>query len=79
MVVLAVVLVIALAAGGHSSRNGCVHVNLPYSTGGNEFYACGARARAMCAEVGVPGGYTGAAAQAVAVQCAKAGVPTGRR
>jgi hypothetical protein len=74
----ALVVVIALATSGHSSGNGCVHVNLPYSTGGNEFYECGARARAMCANVGAPGGYTGAAAQAVAVQCRKAGLAAGR-
>jgi hypothetical protein len=74
---LAVVLVIALASSGHMTSRGCVDVNLPYSTGGQEFYQCGARARAMCAQVGVPGGYAGAAARAVAVQCRKAGLAVG--
>jgi hypothetical protein len=74
---LAVVLVISLASSSHTSGHGCVHVNLPYSTGGQEFYACGARARSMCAQVGTPGGYAGAAAQAVATQCRKAGLPVG--
>jgi hypothetical protein len=74
---LAVVIVVALATSGHTSANGCVHVNLPYSTGGQEFYECGSRARSMCAQVGTPGGLTGAAAHAVAVQCRKAGLPAG--
>jgi len=74
---LAVVLVIALASSGHVTSKGCVDVNLPYSTGGQEFYECGARARAMCALVNAPGGYAGAAARAVAVQCRKAGLAVG--
>jgi hypothetical protein len=74
---LAVVLVIALATSGHSTSKGCVSVNLPYSTGGQEFYECGAKARAMCSQAGAPGGLAGAAAQAVAVQCRKAGLPVG--
>jgi hypothetical protein len=74
---LVVVLVIALASSGHVTSKGCVDVNLPYSTGGQEFYQCGARARAMCAQVGVPGGYAGAAGRAVAVQCRKAGLAVG--
>jgi hypothetical protein len=74
---LAVVLVIALASSGHVTSRGCVDVNLPYSTGGQEFYQCGTRARAMCAQVGTPGGYAGAAARAVAVQCRKAGLAVG--
>ena len=69
---LAVVLVIALASSGHSTSYGCVSVNLPYSTGGQEFYECGPRARAMCAQAGAPGGIRGAAGRAVAVQCRKA-------
>jgi hypothetical protein len=74
---LAIVLVIALVSSGHSTSHGCVSVNLPYSTGGQEFYECGARARAMCGQAGVQGGYTGAAGRAVAVQCRKAGLPVG--
>ncbi len=74
---LAVVLVIALATSGHSTSKGCLSVNLPYSTGGQEFYECGTRARAMCAQVGAPGGFSGAAANAVAEQCRKAQLPVG--
>jgi hypothetical protein len=75
--VLAVVVVIALVSSSHATGKGCVHVNLPYSTGGQEFFECGTRAKAMCAEVGAPGGYSGAAAQAVATQCRRAGLPVG--
>ncbi len=77
VLVLAAAVAVALGTGGHSSANGCVSVNLPYSTGGQEFYACGARARAMCGAVGTPGAYTGAAGQAVSTQCRKAGLPVG--
>ena len=74
---LAVAVVIAIAMAGHSSANGCVDVNIPYSTGGQEFYRCGAAARAMCGSVGVPGGFTGAAGRAVATECRKAGLAVG--
>jgi len=76
---LGVVLVFALASSSHRSGNGCVEVNLPYSTGGAEVYQCGAKAVAMCAAVGHPGAFTGAAAEAVARQCRKAGVRVGAR
>ncbi len=76
---LAVVLVVALASSSHRSGNGCVEVNLPYSTGGAELYQCGTRALAMCGSVGHPGAFTGAAAEAVARQCRKAGVRVGTR
>jgi len=75
--VLAVAVVIALATAGHSSGNGCVDVNIPYSTGGQELYRCGGEARAMCRAVGTPGGFTGAAAHAVATECRKAGLAVG--
>ncbi len=74
---LIVVLVIALSTGDPTSANGCVEVNLPYSTGGANLHSCGARARAMCGEVGQPGAFTGAAASALATQCRKAHVPVG--
>lgn len=74
---LILVVVISIATAGHTTGNGCVDVNIPYSTGGQEFYECGARARAMCAAVGAPGGYTGAAGRAVATECRKAGLGVG--
>ncbi len=75
---IVVAVVVALASSGHSSANGCVDVNIPYSTGGQEFYECGVRARALCASVDVPGGFTQAAAVAVSVQCRKAGLSVHR-
>ncbi len=75
---LVVVLVVALSTGEHSSGNGCVYVNLPYSTGGASIYECGSRARSTCASVGQSGAFTGPAAQAVSTQCRKAGLPVGR-
>jgi hypothetical protein len=68
---------ISLASAGHHSGHGCVDVTIPYSIGGQEFYKCGAAARQMCAQVGVPGGFTGGPARAVATECRKAGLPIG--
>ncbi|HSO98003.1 MAG TPA: hypothetical protein VLP43_03555 [Solirubrobacteraceae bacterium] len=74
---LTVVVVIALVTGGHSTSRGCVNVNLPYSTGGSNFYGCGARARDLCATVGRPGTFTGPVVNTVAAECRKAGLPVG--
>jgi hypothetical protein len=75
---LIVAVVIALATAGHSSANGCIDVTIPYAFGGQEYYRCGPAARSMCMSVGVPGGYSGVAAQAVAGECRKAGLAVGR-
>jgi len=77
-VVAALILVtaIALAGAGRSSGHGCVDVTISSSLGGQELYGCGARARAMCAAAGAPGGYGGAAGRAIAAECRKAGVPS---
>jgi len=74
---LAIVLVLSLATSGHTSGGGCIDVVVPYSTGGQEFYRCGATARAMCNEVGTPEGYNGVQGRAVAIQCRKAGLAVG--
>lgn len=74
---LIVAVVVSLATAGHHSANGCVDVTLAYSTGGQEFYECGAAARAMCSEVGASGGFTGDQGRAVAAECRKAGLPVG--
>jgi hypothetical protein len=74
---LTVVVVIALVTGGHSTSRGCVNVNFPYSTGGSNFYGCGARARGLCASVGLPGTFTGPVVNTVATECRKAGFPVG--
>jgi hypothetical protein len=71
---IAVAVVIAVGSAGHRSANGCVDVTIPYSIGGQEFYKCGAAARALCAEVGAPGGFTGSPGRAIAAECRKARV-----
>ena len=74
---LLAVTVIAFAAGSHKSANGCVDLKLPYSTGGAEIYACGARARATCANLSGRSGVTGPTRAAVVGECRKAGLPVG--
>ena len=75
--VLTAIVIFAVSSGGHSSARGCVDVTIPYSLGGQEIYKCGAQARLLCASVGSPTGFTGAAGRAVAAECRKAGVPVG--
>ena len=74
---LVLAVVVSLASTGHQTGNGCVDVTIPYSIGGQEFYECGAAARAMCAQVGAPGGFSGGPGRAVAAECRKAGLPVG--
>src|SRR5437660_12869793 len=76
-VVAAVILavVISISTAGHSTGNGCIDVNIPFVTGGQEIYRCGSAARSTCASVGVPGGYAGEAGRSIAVECRKAGLP----
>ncbi len=74
---LILAVVIAVATAGHSSAGGCIDVNISYSVGGQELYRCGSAARETCATVGRPDGFSGAAGQAVATECRKAGLPVG--
>jgi hypothetical protein len=55
-----------------ASRNGCVTVNVPSSTGGALLHGCGSKARAMCRTA-----YAGddRAAQLTRAQCRLAGIP----
>jgi len=75
---LAVAVVVALATAGHSTGGNCIDFTLPYSFGGQEFFQCGAKARATCRSVGQPGGFVGPAGATVATQCRKVGFPVGR-
>jgi hypothetical protein len=75
---LMVAVVISIAATGHKTGNGCIDVTVAYSIGGQEFYRCGAGARALCSDVVAPGGFSGQPAVTVAAACRKAGLPVGR-
>ena len=75
--VLAAIVVVSIATAGHSTGNGCIDVNIASSLGNQEFYRCGEAARAMCASVGTPGGFVGAAGQDVATECRKISLPVG--
>ena len=77
MAALVLVVAISVLTAGHSSGNGCIDVTIPYAVGGVEYYHCGAAARESCRQVGAPGGYTGAVADAVSAACRKAGLPVG--
>jgi len=75
--VLAMVVVVSIATAEHKTAGGCVDVKFPIAIGAQELYSCDAQARALCAAVDTPGGLTGQAGQAVAVECRKAGLPVG--
>jgi hypothetical protein len=75
--VLAVVLVLSFSSGGPSSSHGCIYATVPAATGAQQISQCGATARATCRSVGAPGAYTAQAAQAIAAECRKAGLPVG--
>jgi hypothetical protein len=75
---LAAAVIVAVGTSGHSTGNGCIDVNIPYSIGGQEVYRCGAAARRVCAAAGTPAGFSGAAGRAVAVECRKVALPVGR-
>jgi hypothetical protein len=74
---LIAVTVIAIAAKGHTSGNGCVDVTIASALGGQEYYYCGTQAKSFCIQSGAPGGYTGDARHQIAVQCRKAGLRFG--
>jgi hypothetical protein len=75
---LAVAVIVAIATAGHSTGGNCIDFTVPYSIGGQEFFRCGAKARATCHSVGQPGGFVGPAGATVATQCRKVGFPVGR-
>ncbi len=75
-VALAVLLVVSLTHADRRSGHGCIAVSLAYSTGGTQTYACGARARVMCAAVGGPS-LGGAASREVARAFRTAGLRVG--
>ncbi len=74
---LAVVLVIAFLSAGPSSGHGCIYANIPGAVGAEQVHQCGAAARETCRTVKAPGAYTPQAAQTLAVQCRRAGLPVG--
>ncbi len=75
--VLAVVLVISFASSGPSSKSGCIYATIPAATGAQQVHQCGAAARSTCASAKTPGAFTPQAAEAVAAECRKAGLPVG--
>ncbi len=75
--VLAVVLVISFASSGPSSKSGCIYATIPAATGAQQVNLCGTAARSTCATVQAPGAFTPQAAESIAAECRKAGLPVG--
>jgi hypothetical protein len=75
---LTVALVIALATNAAPARKGCIDVTIAYVVGAQELKHCGAEARTLCLQAGVPGGFAPESARAVAAACRKAGIAVGR-
>jgi hypothetical protein len=77
VIALAVVLVISLASSGPGSKSGCIYATIPADTGAEQVHQCGTQARDTCQSVFAAGAYTRQAAQAIASECRKAGLPIG--
>lgn len=78
VVLLVVVLVVAIGSSGKSSAHGCIYVTIPAATGAQEISQCGAAARDTCGSARTPGAFSPQAADAVAGECRKAGLPVGQ-
>jgi hypothetical protein len=72
-----VVVVISIASSGHQTGKGCLDVTIPGPIGGEELYRCGAGARALCASIGRPQGFSGVPGQDIARACRELGLPVG--
>lgn len=77
VVVLVLVLAISFATSGPSSKSGCIYATIPADTGAQQIHQCGTQARDTCQLVYVRGTYTSQAAQTIASECRKAGLPVG--
>jgi hypothetical protein len=75
---LVVVLVISFVSTGPSSGRGCIYANIPGAVGAEQVHQCGDTARATCRTLNAPGAYTPQAAQTLATECRKAGLPVPR-
>lgn len=74
---LVVAVVISLAGGAKAPGKGCLNVTFASSMGADVIDNCGASARQVCAAVGTPGGYTGAAGRELARDCRRLGLAVG--
>lgn len=77
-IVVAALVVAVLISFGKSdpkSGHGCIYTTFASSLGGQPLSACGAKARTMCAEAGVPGNYTGQLESVLLLACRQAGLP----
>jgi hypothetical protein len=74
---LAVIVVIAFAAGNPKLGRGCIDVTGPSSMGAQGVSACGADARAICTTANTRSGYRGGLATLIVHQCRQQGIPVG--
>lgn len=73
---IAVAFIISLSVGGQTSANGCIHLTIPGVVGAQQIDGCGETARSICQSTARPGAFAPQAAQAIAAECRKAGLPT---
>ncbi len=76
---LVVAVIIGFAQSSPTSGHGCVYVSVPSSMGAQPYSGCGAKARQICAQVGIRGGYGGSLARELIPACRKAGIPVPAR
>jgi hypothetical protein len=75
---LVAVTVFSLANHQRTTGHGCIDFNYSTMIGGAETYACGPKARALCASPAEKGGIDGDYVAELAATCRKAGIRTGR-
>jgi hypothetical protein len=74
---LVLVAVASLVVSTAPARRGCIDVTIASSLGGQPISGCGARARSLCRQVGLRGGFTAADGAVVAAACRRSGLAVG--
>lgn len=75
--VIVVALAISIGTAGPSSSHGCIHATIPGAVGAVQINQCGTLARQTCSTA-YSGAYAPGAAQTIATECRKAGLPVSR-
>jgi hypothetical protein len=75
VVAVVVAVIISIGTAEHTTGNGCIDVKFPITIGGEDIYACGARAKGLCLSAGATGAANSVETAAFIKECRKAGLP----